>query len=59
MIVSYWGISETVEYSKPINIVPYRLVVRMENMSSIAMNLDPCDFFCIHVSSNIVPFVNY
>ena len=57
MIISHRRISETVEFSKPVDIVPNFLIIGMKNMGPILMHLNSFYIFGINISSDMSPFI--
>ena len=59
MIVGDRTVCEPVELSKFRYIIPYFLIVGMENMSAVFMDMDSFHIFCIYIAGNIGPLVNH
>ena len=59
MIVRYRRIRKAIEGSKMVYILPYLLIVRMEDMSTVLVYVDALDLFRVYVSCNVRSLVNY
>ena len=59
LIICHRRIGESIECSKSLNIVPDVLIIRMEDMSTIVMDINAFNVFGIHISCNIRPLVNH
>ena len=58
LVVGYRRVGEAVENSKPIYIIPYPLIVCMEDMGSIFMDVYPFYPLCIDISAHMFPLIN-
>ena len=59
MIIGNRAVCKTVEFSKLCNIIPYLLIICVENMCTILMNVDSFNLLCIYISSNVRAFIDY
>ena len=59
MIIGNRAVCKTVELSKLCNIIPYFLIICVENMCTILMNVDSFNLLCIYISSNVRAFIDY
>ena len=59
MIICHRGIRKTVELRKLVDIIPYLLVVCMENMRTVFMYMDLLDVLRINISRNVRTLIDY
>ena len=59
MIVCNRTVRKTVKFRKLRDIIPYFLIIRMENMCAIFMNMDFLNLFRIYISCNIRTLVDH
>ena len=59
MVIRYGCVGVTVKFREPVNILPDSFVVRMEDMGTVLMSLEPLACCCVNLAANMVPFVNY
>lgn len=55
MVVGDRAVGITVEFSEPAQIVPYGLIVGVENMSAVAVDLDALHFLRVDIPSDVLP----
>lgn len=59
MVIGDGGVCEAVERGKAIYVVPYLLIVGMENVCAVLVNVDALNVFGVYVARNVRSLVYY
>ena len=58
-VIGDWRIDKMIELAKLPQVVPYRLIIRAENVRTISMDVDTVDFLGIAVASDVIALLKH
>ena len=59
LIIGNRFISKVIEVCKPVYVLPYLINIRVKDMWTILVNLNPLYFLRVDISSNMSSFIDY